>query len=95
MKRRVEDIISKCIEGNASRDIVKSLIDEAPDFHSIRTSLVRDLTRSGCKVISSKINQESSFIEVTLSSVHNKSLVEETTRTYSLVYPEVDVFIIY
>jgi hypothetical protein len=91
MKLSVEDIISKCVEGNAPQSIIRELTDELPDIKSICSSLEQDLRRSGVEVES--IKTESSQVVVTVLKPSLET-AHQVIETYSRIYPDVNVFLL-
>lgn len=96
MRYRVEDLINKCVEGRAARDIVKSIEEELPDASDVRMHLLKDLNRLGVRIPPSDVQAEDACIKVSI----DKSLMENRgaevmgiAETYSRTYPEVEVLV--
>ncbi len=90
-----EELISKCVEGRAPQDIIRSIEEELPDVNSIRMHLMKDLNRLGFGIKNKDIRAENTCIKV---SVREEILKERRSDlmficdTYSRIYPEVEVF---
>lgn len=88
--RSIEDIITKCTQGGAPKDIIQEIEDELPDTNTIRLSLLKDLRRVGTAFESIQL-MSANVISVTLSDQ-----IDEQTRlvldSYSRCYPEVEFY---
>jgi len=91
---RVEDIISKCLEGKAPRDVIRSIEEELPDISTVRMHLMTDLNRLGFCVRSKDILAEGDCIKVSVPQrIFDKrsSDLMHVCDTYSRTYAEIEV----
>ncbi len=83
--KRIEELISKCVRGKASREIIQEIEDEIPDINSVLSELRTDLaTLAGLPVNASYVEGSKIIIKSNTSDV--KSILD----TYSRIYPEVE-----
>jgi len=96
MSRDIEALISKCVEGRASRDVLREIEEELIDVHRVRNELLRDLKNSGLPIESSNLHCEGYRIEVRTSSrllERVRSDLMTVLDTYSRTYPEVEFYV--
>ncbi len=83
--KRIEDLISKCVRGKTSRDIIREIEDELPDLDYIVSELQSDLRRL------TNFNPDKLRIEDSKVIVEtNEPSIKVVLDTYSRVYPEIE-----
>ena len=92
----IDELITKCIEGRAARDVIRSLEEELPDTQSLRAQLLNDCRAAGIVLGGHEVIAESTQLKV----IPRKPLKENTRRilmnicdTYLRTYPEIDVLL--
>lgn len=96
MKYDAEDLISKCVQGRAARDVLRSIEEEIPDTNSLRMNLLKDLNRVGIRIKSSDIIADKTCIKVSVDEELMTSRCSEIMQiadAYSRTYHEIEVLI--
>jgi hypothetical protein len=96
MKYDINDLITKCVEGRAARDVIRSLEEELPDVQSVRSQLLKDCRSAGVVLEGHDVTVEGTQIRV-----HPRTSLRESSRralmsicdAYLRTYPEVDVLL--
>lgn len=79
-----EDIISRCVQGRAPRDVIREIEEMSYDIREVKRNLEADLLR--VKVEAEVVFREK-LVEVSCYS-SSMEIVHQLLDTYSNVYPE-------
>ena len=93
---RAEDLINKCIEGRAARDVIRSIEEEIPDVQSVRMHLLNDSRLAGVPLDSRDVIVEDACIKLVgldELSEDSRSIIMRICDTYSRTYPEINVLV--
>ena len=96
MKYDAEDLISKCVQGRAPRDILRAIEEEIPDTNSLRMHLLRDMNRVGIRINPSDVIADTTCIKVSVSEeimTSRCSDIMHIADTYSRTYHEIEVVV--
>lgn len=93
---RAEDLINKCVEGRAAKDVIRSLEEETLDPKSVRLHILRDFRLAGVPLNSRDVTVESACIKIDASRrmhENSRSNLMRICDVYSRTYPEINVLV--
>lgn len=96
MKFRAEDLIGKCIEGRAARDVIRSIEEDIPDALSVRAHLIKDLRSAGLSLSNREVVAERTCIKIATTeelTEESRSILRSVCDTYARTYPEIEVLV--